>query len=426
MPDVTLPSGLVKPAVGSTSYGAKWNTNWDLMDGLFNRVSTLESLHGADVPNYWLVPSGSTWAATQAIIDAAQAAYATGGMQTVVLPNETIIQTATCTIRDAPVTLTGSGPLSNLKVTSDLTLFGSGMQFFIGGQDAGPALPGPIILRDFIIEHDRATVVRMNGIDIGQWLRGLYLQNLTFKTITASCIAVVTNPSIAARSEGLRVLGCTANEFYESFVDDHQGSIHDFAYIGNTCATSTANPNGSISSPYGINIDLEAGGEGVVDVGVIQNNSFTFTGTAQGNVSNPSLGVSLNFSQGVIQWRYDRIAVKDNHIVGPYYGIYIGATYWPTHQNDLTDPDTEANFRRGSGAYNEFTGNLVEGCVGEQIYMHPTDVPSPVLLIRYIVANNELVTTGAQVGLNIDMTNSPGAVINFGSANPLADNNIHA
>lgn len=347
MSDVTLPSGLIKPELKSALYGNKLNLDWDLMDGLFNRVTALEHLHGGAIENYWPMKSGVTWAEAQAIIAQGQAA----GGETVVLPVGEIVPKSTLDISQS-TRLIGHGPKSILKLLADVTASGSAMQIRVQGPSTPGVFAEDVFLENFSLEHDRATVKRTLGISVSDRAHNVWCKGLNFINMTSDCfITRHFDNKIENCPDGIHFIDCKAKGWWESFWEHRAGSVKNL-YIENCVGvTFDAAPDTNTSRPSGFFCNIENPERpGLVEnlnlignslKGELLPNNLAF-------VNSIALAVREN---GGSDHRYHRLHIHDNI----FDGFDLGSNYINTQKSG------GSLFTPGD-AYHYVSGNTWRNC----------------------------------------------------------------
>lgn len=354
MPDTFTPNlNLCKPAAGSIDWDTKINGNFDLIDPLESRVAALEALHGGEVPGFWVMAPGSTWA------DFLTTYTSAGSGDTIMLPNETIIQTSAKQI-DKSITILGHpGGLSNLKAVSDLSLSGSGQQLFIY-TGALPALK--VRLSGFTIEHDRSTVTRISAVNYGGYIDYLDISFMTFKNITSDVSHHYSNPdpSGVAQTKNVNFRYNAVQEWYESVMLTYAGSIDGLYVIGNNCVTTAPHPNTAVSRPYGVDIGLEydtSTSNTIVSNVIIAGNTFDASGAPGASMAN-SLGIALSQSGTTGGISYRNVVAQNNIIKGFYYNMRL------VNMNNIGGP---------IGSHIYFMDNKLSSGLSHNIHIQPFD-----------------------------------------------------
>jgi hypothetical protein len=241
------------------------------------------------------LPPGTTW--TEFL-----AAYAaTDPGDTIELPNDEIQQEAALYgIGSKAIRIRGTGPNSMINmVVQDWAQFGIGF---------ATVTTNPVFFENFTVKHDRATIggaARILTLVVRGGTYGLHVTNMSFIDITSDVMVFIGSdiPNDSATDPVQRVIdgvyfyNNTVNEWYESVINFHafRGNPHRNIYIqSNYCVETERHPNGSVSAPYGINIDSETdAGEtigGLLENCYIHGNSILGAGHAN------SLGVSIKAS----------------------------------------------------------------------------------------------------------------------------------
>lgn len=301
MPDTILSNGVRLIAGGDTAWKPSTDSNLTLFNTLLGRVTTLESLHGGGISNYWPIPAGSAtpWADAMAIIDDAGAAASPSSHQWVVLPNEPMVRSSHKQLPD-DITFCGSGPLSELvTVANTVDAFGGSVGLRAGNRN---------VISNFIMRDDRVTmgssgrllsiVVNANDVEIA---------GMTFTDSSATCCYVggPANNRISFHHN-------TSNDAWEQFLE-LAGEIDGLQASYNTALAVTSNPVIAGTEPCGFFIGNEQGPAGdIKNVQIGPYNTIDFRG-GPGDFIN---SFPMTFSDGAalpIEWRYDRIIIGPNN-----------------------------------------------------------------------------------------------------------------
>lgn len=313
MPDTILSNGVRLIAEGDTAWKPSTDINLQLFNTALSRMLVFESLHGGEIPNAWLVPVGATWTQFIAIYNGAAAG------DSIYLANESITQTTGWTI-SKPIKIFGSGPLSKILVTDDsISISGSSNHIKI------TAVNG-VEFGNFIIEHQRSTVVRMQAILISWAAHNIYLHDLTFKNITSNCISIGAGRRVQIPDQScsnITIRKCHGNEWYESFVIGGEGDVTGLRVIDNDGVVTTAHPNSAVSLPYAVGIDPEDN-FGLYDDCVFAGNNFDAT-LLGASAPNPSFGLFQSWSNnsGVNNARVGRVTYENNIMRGFFYNVFL-------------------------------------------------------------------------------------------------------
>jgi hypothetical protein len=257
------------------------------------------------------LPAGTNWTG---FMDAYNKA-APG--DTIRLANETLRQEAQLQITK-PIKILGSGPLS--KIVWDANVFNTSNPIWVGFGDNNSVVDGTV-LADFEIEHIRTNPAsRGLAISVFNGSRNTTIRNIKFTNITSDCVIVRNEGALQPASnpnwkilDGVNVIGCTANEWYESFFNIHEGSCSNIVVANNNCYTSRAHPDSSVSRPYATIINIEERKyPGLVENVTIANNTFT-SDLGKFNASDwiDSIGLSIRQNDDP-DLRYTRIYVTGN------------------------------------------------------------------------------------------------------------------
>lgn len=245
---------------------------------------------------------------------------------TIYLPNDTIIQESNLFIQKE-IRIVGTGPNSNLKLLTDVTVNGGALQFGIGYGGAGPVwttLNG-VELAHFTIEHDRATVDRTLAIGIYGHSSNIHIHDIIFKNITSDCIITRNESTVAIEGQAgvmtdIFIHNCTGDEWYESFFNHHEGSMSRCYVYDNTCTVSEPHPNAAVSVPYGLLINIEEDAfSGLIEDVHFCHNSFTSTMTGRGFTD--SIGYVMRHNEEP-DFRATRVYLEKNFFSGWYRGLW--------------------------------------------------------------------------------------------------------
>lgn len=257
------------------------------------------------------LPSGTTWTG---FLDAYNA---TDPGDTLELPNDEILQEAALYSIDKAIRIRGSGSNSMLNmVVQDWAQ----LQIGVAGNTTSP-----VFLENFTMKHDRAALGgsgRILTLVVRGGCYGLHVTGMNFVDITSDVMVFFgILPSDSSNPlnwviDGVYFYNNTVNEWYESLFNIHamRGNPHRNIYFQNNyCVETTRHPNGSVSAPYGINIDPETdAGEtigGLLENCYIQDNTILGAGHAN------SLGVSIKASgDPVTDMCYHKLHLSGNTV----------------------------------------------------------------------------------------------------------------
>jgi hypothetical protein len=387
MPDIILPSGLIKPGIGSTSYGAKLNGNWDLMNGLVSRVVTLEAIESASP--YIDVPMGSSGSDLQTICNDAPVG------STIVLPAGDIIQTSSLRIiKDLKVIGHASG-ISKLKINGDVTAVGSARQIMVGwDQTETMGTPINFKLSGFTMEHDRilgGSGMRTVAITMAKGIASADISHMKFLGITNDVCNIVNHaqdPTGIALNVAFHDNLIT--EWYESLFLTRCGWADKIWIYNNIGTTSAANPNASISRPYGVAIDMENSFGEFTNITVC-NNSFTNTIAYEQNGNSFGVVVHINdVFEGYVTL-FDKIFIHNNYLDGWYMGGSFRSANLSTENN---------------GSLIVFADNDIRNSDSYPISVRPDGVHATDIDYIYILRNHALIGGGGP-SPDVDLTFAP-------------------
>lgn len=278
----------------------------DTDSGWIQVLGTTNNYSG--LPNLWMVPPGSTTPQIQAIIDGA----ADG--DTVMLANETHIQTEVIRLFHEVNLIGDPRGGSKIKiVTNIVNQFGSTMQIWVGWTVA----PMRCRISNIEFEHDREAMTspRTCCIVFAESISEFEIDHCTFTNITADCVHQWDTPGAPLTTNNISFHDNVVNEWWESVFLFLSGSCNNVQIHNNVCTTSSRNPAGGVSDPYGVDIGMENSQGDITNV-VISNNTFTSTAPT-GN----SLGIVTAASDNTGIVHYDGISILNNTILGFNYNI---------------------------------------------------------------------------------------------------------
>lgn len=298
----------LKASTGVLKYRNSGNTAWTTI-----LAPTYEG--GAPLPNTVILDPGTTWTQLKAAVAAADPGTI------MYLPDETIdVDDGVSLSITKNLTLLGSGPLSKIKHTNDVSSFGSGIVVGI----YAPSAEAPVTavrLANFTLECDRAasdpgtrsTLLVLHG---SYSLSGVEIDHIHFETCSASSV-VVTGEDISDVYFHHNLF----NEFYEQGIE--VGSLaSNFVISDNTFITTVVDRafhDGQTA--FAIILDIEREPSGLCDNFVIANNTIDFSGL---NSEDGNGAMGIRCSQGQTgRWRYDHVLIHKNTIIGCHYGIEL-------------------------------------------------------------------------------------------------------
>jgi hypothetical protein len=187
---------------------------------------------------------------------------------------------------------------------------------------------------DFEVFHDRSyggPSFRTIAFSLGNPCINITFDNITLTDITNDCFILRTEGFSAGADstiiDGVYIDGCTANDWWESFFNIHEGSARNVYVTNNNChLLKGGNPNTAVSRPYACIINLEDPNyPGLITNINITNNSFIstlydFTGGVGGQAGNgtdwlESIGFAMR-QNGDTDFRCDNIQITDNLFQG--------------------------------------------------------------------------------------------------------------
>lgn len=262
--------------------------------------------------NHIEIPSGAQWSA---VLDAVSQ-VSPGG--TILLPDETIVQTSGLKLATKPVSIIGSGPNSNLKHLGNLTIAGSGRAISLEEQSG-------ITLANFGIEGNttQGKGWRTQAVVIGPNSKNITLRNLRFKNISATCVAIKSFQYAGALTEicDVNIDHCTADNFWEQFVELGSG-LHDIYITRNNIKTHSRNAQVSGTPPFGLIVDIETPPAGEIYNVLFAHNVVDFS-----LLPDRRNAIGVQVCEGRADpWRYTQIEIVGNTFLGCYQAIRYQGT----------------------------------------------------------------------------------------------------
>jgi hypothetical protein len=265
-----------------------------------------------------------------------------------------------------PITLIGNGPLTRFIHNAPVSLFGSGV--LIG------VLAPNVVLRDFSIVADRIAdpTMRISAIKIIQG-NNIIVDRINFEGITSSCV-IAQGPNIHTCA----IVNCTANEFYEQFVEIASSPAHDFWIEGNFASSTTSHPDIQGVEPFGIamtpGLSFPEDQTGLLERVYVINNTINFLGMPDDDRVNTG-GVQIS-SDGANQipskpYRQTNYYIAGNSFIGCGWGVRI------QEMRNLLDVPSHGYLS-------------VENNTFKSITLHPIDI-SPQHAEDHIVIGNNLI-----------------------------------
>lgn len=254
--------------------------------------------------NHIEIPSGAQWSDVLSAVEQVPP----GG--TVLLPDETIVQTSGLKLVTKPLSIIGAGPNSNLKHLGNLTIDTSGNAIKVAQQSG-------VTLANFGIEGNttQGRNYRTQGVVIANNSQNITLRGLRFKNISANCINLKSYGTLTEISN-VSIDSCTADNYWEQFVELGSG-LHDIVITRNDIKTHSSNVQIGSILPFGMMLAVER-----LPAGEIHNVLFAYNRVDFNRLPDRRNAHGVQLAQGRADpWRFNHIEIVGNTFLGCGHAI---------------------------------------------------------------------------------------------------------